>query len=275
MANLTIHKTKFYAGLLWLVEVGRLFIKSPIKWLIIAICLAITIAAAYFSWAFLVILFFKSSYIASIFVGLFVLWIFSFLLFGGLLLSAQSLDEDDDLLIHYLYSGFYYKFRDLMIVSVCSILIIIGVTFLSSMMMGYILKLIVYLLGIFGLLLISQYQFYSILVAAIFMLFPFSVLWFAPALVVFNDKSPLRAIYDSLRIFMRNWLSLSLLWLFIGVPSIMIGLKWKRLIRESSDAILASLGFSVGLLPIFFALLVYVSYRQIIGEPSEVLADSK
>ena len=83
-------------------------------------------------------------------------------------------------------------------------------------------------------------------------------------LVVLNDKKPLAAILGSLRIFWRNWLSLPLLWLTIGLPIFFLGLKWYRLAENMPDMMPAFLSCYIGLLPILCALLVYASHRHIV-----------
>lgn len=99
---------------------------------------------------------------------------------------------------------------------------------------------------------------------AVFLLLLLAVVWFATALVVLNDKKPLAAILGSLRIFWRNWLSLPLLWLTIGLPIFFLGVKWYRLAKNMPDMMLTFLGCYIGLLPILSALLIYASHRDIV-----------
>ena len=98
----------------------------------------------------------------------------------------------------------------------------------------------------------------------VFLLLLLALVWFAIALVVLNDKKPLAAILGSLRILGRNWLSLPLLWLTIGLPIFFLGLKWYRLAENMPDMMPAFLSCYIGLLPILCALLVYVGHRDIV-----------
>ncbi len=277
MANLTIHKTKCYTGLLWLVEAGRLLIKSPIKWAIMAICLVAMILVAYFAWNFLAERFFQPSSEMRVFVGLFFAWIWGFLLLGGLLVSAQSLDKKGHFFIYQLFAGIYSQFRDLVMSSIYSFFITMTVFLLFGITINMVLKILVIVLVILGFDSIERYDPYFTFLLMVFMLMPFTIMWFTPALVVFADKKPWRAIYDSLRIFMRRFLTLSLFWLSVGyLLLIMVDWKWvEPWIYHASYTTLALSGLAVGVGVIFLVLVVYVSYRQIIGEPSEVLVDSK
>lgn len=100
---------------------------------------------------------------------------------------------------------------------------------------------------------------------AVFLLFLLALIWFATALVVLNDKKPLAAIRGSLRILWRNWLSLPLLWLTLGIPIIFLGWKWKQFARHMPDMMPAFLSCYIGVLPILCALLVYVGHRHIVA----------
>ena len=76
MADLTIRKTRFYAGFSWLAEAARLFLKSPLMWLLMAIALCFTIFVFYGVFALSVTLLNPwISYYAAIGLGLSVLWI--------------------------------------------------------------------------------------------------------------------------------------------------------------------------------------------------------
>ncbi len=125
MADLTIRKTRFYAGFSWLAEAARLFLKSPLMWLLMAIALCCTIFVFYGVFALSVTLLNPwISYYAAIGLRLAVLWILCFPLFGGLLLSAEALDKDNRLPIRNIYAGFRYKFLDLAVLSVCALLLL-------------------------------------------------------------------------------------------------------------------------------------------------------
>ncbi len=79
-----------------------------------------------------------------------------------------------------------------------------------------------------------------------------AALWFAPALVVFRNVPPVEAAMASLRGVIRNWLA----FLVYGVIQIVL-------------SIVASIPLALGwlvLLPVML-LTVYVSYRDVFGEP--------
>ena len=266
MAGLTVFKTKFYAGFVWLVEAARLFLKSPFMWFIIAIGLCLTITIFYGVWALFVTLLkaFSVSYTTAILMGLVVLWLLSFSLFGGLLLSAKALDKDNDLMAVNIFAGFKNKFRDLSVLSVCVLLLLIAFSFLISIILKVIASLIVAYFGMFGLVILESLALFFKFIHAVPFFIVFTIIWFAPALVVLIDQKPLAAIRNSLYIFRRNWFPLLLLWLPFGMPFIMKEFKWRQLLFKMGDAVFAFLGFSIGLLPIFFSLLVYISCRSIV-----------
>lgn len=276
MADLTIRKTRFYAGFPWLTEAARLFAKKPLIWLLMAIALCCTIFVFYGVFALSVTLLDSwVSYHAAIGLGSVVLWILCFPLFGGLLLSAEALDKDNRLPTRNIYVGFRYKFRDLAILSVFALLLLALFSLLAEMAMKAIAALLVIGFRLFGFVASEVFSpsfaaietvffFLPRTVNAVFLLLLLALVWSATALVVLNDKKPLAAIRGSLRIFWRNWLSLPLLWLTIGLPIFFLGLKWYRLAENMPDMMPAFLGCYIGLMPILCALLVYASHRHIV-----------
>ena len=276
MGNLTIRKTRFYAGFSWLAEAARLLAKKPLMWLLMAIVLCCTIFVFYSVFSLSVTLLNPGvSYYAAIGLGLAVLWILCFPLFGGLLLSAEALDKDNRLPIRNIYVGFRYKFRDLAILSVFALLLLALFSLLAEVAMKAIAALLMIGFGLFGFAASEVFSpsfaaietvffFLPRTVNAVFLLLLLALIWFAITLVVLNDKKPLAAILGSLRIFWRNWLSLPLLWLTIGLPIFFLGLKWYRLAENMPDMMLTFLGCYIGLLPILCALLVYVGHRHIV-----------
>ena len=276
MADLTIRKTRFYAGFSWLAEAARLFFKSPLMWLLMAIVLCCTIFVFYGVFALSVALLGSGvSYYAAIDLGSAVLWILCFPLFGGLLLSAEALDKDNRLPIRNIYVGFRYKFRDLAILSVFALLLLALFSLLAEVAMKAIAALLMIGFGLFGFAASEVFSpsfatietvffFLPRTVNAVFLLLLLALIWFAITLVVLNDKKPLAAILGSLRIFWRNWLSLPLLWLTIGLPIFFLGVKWYRLAKNMPDMMLTFLGCYIGLLPILCALLIYASHRDIV-----------
>ena len=270
MNDLTIHKTRFYAGFSWLAEAVRLLAKNPLIWLLMAIVLWCTIFVFYGVFALSVTLLGSEvSYYTAIGLGLAVLWILCFPLFGGLLLSAEALDKDNHLPILTIYAGFRYKFRDLAILSVCALLLLALFSLLWAIAIRAVAILLIAYFApmhpLLGYVMLEGLSPWFAAVSVIFHLIPFAVIWFAPALVVLNDKTPLAAIRGSLRILRRNWLSLPLLWLTLGLPIIFLGWKWKQFARHMPDMMLTFLGCYIGLLPILCALLVYVGHRHIVA----------
>lgn len=277
MGNLTIRKTRFYAGFSWLAEAARLLAKKPLMWLLMAIVLCCTIFVFYSVFSLSVTLLNPGvSYYAAIGLGLAVLWILCFPLFGGLLLSAEALDKENRLPIRNIYAGFRYKFRDLAVLSVCALLLLALFSLLAEVAMKAVAALLAIGFRLFGLVASEVFSpsfaaietvffFLPRTVNAVFLLLLLAVVWFATALVVLNDKKPLAAIRGSLRIFWRNWLSLPLLWLMLGLPIIFLGWKWKQFARHMPDMMLTFLGCYIGLLPILCALLVYVGHRHIVA----------
>ena len=266
MADLTIRKTRFYAGFSWLAEAARLFLKSPLMWLLMAIALCCTIFVFYGVFALSVALLGSG---VSIGLGSAVLWILCFPLFGGLLLSAEALDKDNRLPIRNIYAGFRYKFRDLAVLSVCALLLLALFSLLWAIAIRAVAILLIAYFApmhpLLGYAMLEGLSPWFAAVSVVFHLIPFAVIWFAPALVVLNDKTPLAAIRGSLRILRRNWLSLPLLWLTLGLPIIFLGWKWKQFARHMPDMMLTFLGCYIGLLPILCTLLVYVGHRHIVA----------
>ena len=277
MGNLTIRKTRFYAGFSWLAEAARLLAKNPLMWLLMATMLCCTIFVFYGVFALSVTLPKPLvSYYAAIGLGSAVLWILCFPLFGGLLLSAEALDKDNRLPIHNIYAGFRYKFRDLAILSVFALLLLALFSLLAEVAMKAVAALLAIGFRLFGLVASEVFSpsfaaietvffFLPRTVNAVFLLLLLALIWSATALVVLNDKKPLAAILGSLRILWRNWLSLPLLWLTIGLPIFFLGVKWYRLAENMPDMMPAFLGCYIGLLPILCTLLVYVGHRHIVA----------
>lgn len=277
MGDLTIRKTRFYAGFTWLAEAARLLAKNPLIWLLMAIVLCCTIFVFYGVFALSVTLLGSEvSYYTAIGLGLAVLWILCFPLFGGLLLSAEALDKDNRLPIRNIYAGFRYKFRDLAVLSVCALLLLALFSLLAEVAMKAVAALLAIGFRLFGLVASEVFSpsfaaietvffFLPRTVNAVFLLLLLALVWFATALVMLNDKKPLAAILGSLRILRRNWLSLPLLWLTIGLPIFFLGVKWYRLAKNMPDMMLTFLGCYIGLLPILSALLVYVGHRHIVA----------
>ena len=277
MGDLTIRKTRFYAGFTWLAEAARLLAKNPLMWLLMAIVLCCTIFVFYGVFALSVTLPKPLvSYYAAIGLGSAVLWILCFPLFGGLLLSAEALDKDNRLPIRNIYAGFRYKFRDLAVLSVCALLLLALFSLFAEVAMKAVAALLAIGFRLFGLVASEVFSpsfaaietvffFLPRTVNAVFLLLLLAVVWFATALVVLNDKKPLAAILGSLRIFWRNWLSLPLLWLTIGLPIFFLGVKWYRLAENMPDMMPAFWGCYIGLLPILCTLLVYVGHRHIVA----------
>ena len=277
MGDLTIRKTRFYAGFSWLAEAARLLAKKPLMWLLMAIVLCCTIFVFYGVFALSVTLPKPLvSYYAAIGLGLAVLWILCFPLLGGLLLSAEALDKDNRLPILTIDAGFRYKFRDLAVLSVCALLLLALFSLLAEVAMKAIAALLVIGFGLFGFAASEVFSpsfaaieavffFLPRAVNAVFLLLLLALVWSATALVVLNDKKPLAAILGSLRILRRNWLSLPLLWLTLGIPIIFLSWKWKQFARHMPDMMPAFLGCYIGLLQILCALLVYVGHRHIVA----------
>ena len=270
MGDLTIRKTRFYAGFSWLAKAARLFLKSPLMWLLMVIALCLTIFVFYGVFALSVALPKPLvSYDAAIGLGSAVLWILCFPLFGGLLLSAEALDKDNRLPIRNIYAGFRYKFRDLAVLSVFALLLLALFSLLWAIAIRAVAILLIAYFApmhpLLGYAMLEGLSPWFAAVSVVFHLIPFAVIWFAPALVVLNDKTPLAAICGSLRILRRNWLSLPLLWLTIGLPIFFLGVKWYRLAENMPDMMLTFLGCYIGLLQILCALLVYVGHRHIVA----------
>ena len=186
------------------------------------------------------------------------------------------MDKDNRLPIRNIYAGFRYKFRDLAVLSVCALLLLALFSLLAEVAMKAVAALLAIGFRLFGLVASEVFSpsfaaietvffFLPRTVNAVFLLLLLAVVWFATALVVLNDKKPLAAILGSLRIFWRNWLSLPLLWLTIGLPIFFLGVKWYRLAENMPDMMPAFLGCYIGLLPILCALLVYVGHRHIVA----------
>ena len=245
-------------------------------WLLMAIMLCCTIFVFYGVFALSVTLPKPLvSYYAAIGLGSAVLWILCFPLFGGLLLSAEALDKNNRLPIRNIYAGFRYKFRDLAVLSVCALLLLALFSLLAEVAMKAIAALLVIGFRLFGLVASEVFSpsfaaieniffFLPRTVNAVFLLLLLALVWSATALVVLNNKKPLAAILGSLRIFWRNWLSLPLLSLTIGLPIFFLGLKWYRLAENMPDMMPAFLSCYIGLMPILCTLLVYASHRDIV-----------
>ena len=265
MGDLTIRKTRFYAGFTWLAEAARLFAKKLLMWLLMAIALCCTIFVFYGVFALSVTLLDSwVSYHAAIGLGSVVLWILCFPLFGGLLLSAEALDKDNRLPIRNIYAGFRYKFRDLAILSLCALLLLALFSLLEEVAMKAVAALLAIGFRLFGLVASEVFSpsfaaienvFFLLrhTVNIVFLLLLLALVCFAISLVVLHDKKPPDLAFAAAAV-ADDWLA-----------DIFLGLKWYRLAENMPDMMLTFLGCYIGLLPILSALLVYIGHRHIVA----------
>ena len=135
------------------------------------------------------------------------------LLTGGILISAASLAEEDDLKFSYLFSGFQYQLKPLLVLSA----VFVVLPLLLGAVMG--------LLGMEEALspenLAKGGVPWSLLLPLLLLVVLMSGMGtFSTALVVLHDVAPLKAIGMSLKAFFRNWsafLVLMLVWIGLSL----------------------------------------------------------
>ena len=191
-------KLKLGAGVDWIAQSWRLFARRKWTWMGMVIVMTLI--------TMLIQLIPLIGLISSL---------LSFFFIGGLMLSCDALAEGDELKFSFLFSGFQYKFKPLLILTLLYLGIIVLLGAISFAVFG--------LSGLFSENALQTFQpSASLLLPFAFIWLAFMAvmmaLWLAPALVVLDDVSPWQAMKMSFQAVWRNipaFLVNGLVWLMI------------------------------------------------------------
>lgn len=182
-----------------------------------------------------------------------------FCFIGGLLVSAASQAEQNDLSLGYLFSGFRYKFMELFTLYVLTICLV-GIPFATLyLFMPDILS------ATNDILWGSPAVIFTVFAMVVFAVM---ILWFAPALIVLHDIAPWTAIKMSLNASRSNLLTIFAFCLMASV----IGYGIYYYIPKIAPMLIGTLGINItialtvflsSLMIVFGALILYVAYRNV------------
>ncbi len=221
-------------GWQWIVEGFGLFKKSPVIWVVLVIILFLIAIALHF----IPIL------------GPLVLYILSPVFLGGLMMGCKAQQSGEELEITHLIAGFKKNTNALIALGgiylvgqiiIIAVMFILGGSAIISLMKGGEPDLAAMTAAMSGAIL-------AVLVALALYVPLAMALWFAPALVIFNDVQPVPALKSSFNACLKNI-----------VPFLIYGIAIFVLALIASIPLF--LGFLV-LTPVIFAS-VYISYRDI------------
>lgn len=171
---------------------------------------------------------------------------------GGLMVSMASFSEEEDLKISYLFTGFQYKFLDLLILFGCFLLMTVGLVFASY--------IVLVLVGVNELLLKLATMF----------IFAFSLMgsWLALPLVMLQDVKPLTAIQMSITGSLKNILPILCVFLLtvllMVVLLVVAAIGWGDILSDRTLSKTRFLMFLLFLLlPIVNVAFAYSAYRNI------------
>ena len=216
----------------WIVEAFALFRRQPGIWILIAVVLGI--------------LFIVVSMIPLL--GSFATALLSPIVGGGLMLGCRDLDRGGALELERLFTGFRQKTGDLVMVGAFNLVGWVVIAFTIVAVIGGGVFMGVMRGGIEGAgISIASMMVAALLVAALSVPL-YMATWFAPALIMLQDRSASEALKMSFVACLRNWVP----FLFYGVVLVFLSIV---------AAIPLGLGYLV-LVPVLIAS-IYTAYRDI------------
>lgn len=227
------------AGWDWMAGGWRLFLKSPLMWIVsLVILFVIAIVAAFIP-----------------FIGSLAFQIMQSVFAGGFIAACRNIERGGEFELENLFAGFKVRFVPLLIVglifTIASIVLvvlfflIVGLSLLPAFLSGDQSALNAALAGSMVAMLLGSLVMLALFVPVL------AAYWFAPALVMMHDMQPIDAMKASFFACMRNF-----------VPFLLYGLVMMV------AAFVAVIPFGLGMLvwvPVAIAS-NYVSYRQIFTE---------
>jgi uncharacterized membrane protein len=228
------------AGWTWVAEGWKLFAKSPVMWVVSIVLLFIIAVALQFIPV----------------IGALAFQLLTPVFTAGFMVACRSLERGGEFELEHLFSGFKTRFGSLVIVGLLSLLgwiaiflvfaMFVGFSVLTAMLTGSPDNMIVAVGASAMPILLGA------LVAAALAVPLVAAYWFAPALVVMNDLSPLAAMKASFVGCFRNF-----------IPFLVYG------IVMTFFAFIAMIPLGLGFL-VWLPLAItstYVAYRRIFTEP--------
>lgn len=220
-------------GWIWVVKAWELFKLSPGMWIgMFLIYMVINMVVSMIP-------------LASIAVNLFMP-----VFMAGFMLGCKALEEGEELQINHLFAGFSDRIGNLVLVGLIYMIGIIVIVMAAGVMAALSIPMLaaggkdMAALAILPILLI-------VLVASLFIIPLVMAIWYAPALIVFHDLSPVESMKTSLMVSIKNF-----------VPYLVYGAVFLGL------AIVATLPCFLGWLVLSPVLMVsiYTSYRDMFIE---------
>lgn len=200
---------------------------------------------------------------------------------GGLMLSCDALVEGDELEFGYLFSGFKYKFVDLLVCNVIMFVMVVALVLVVLLSMGmgmgstslFATSLEDMSNSDMAQLLILGLLFFVLLLPVIMMV------WFAPALICLHDIKPWQAMKMSLQACLRNIVpfivySLVMLLVMMGLSTLVGGIITGMIFLVSGNEMVGMMMAGVLIIPfallttIFLSITYYTSYRSIWTTPT-------
>lgn len=198
-----------------------------------------------------------------------IIWVMEFFYFalaGGVVLAAQSLDEDGEMSAFYLLAGIRYKFSNFIGLFICVAASVIILTIGS-----------VFLFAFMGMLSLSNAKAFLLTLATLdsnpwflpclwlYFALMVSLFWFAVSYIVLNDRNFLSAFGKGFWLFWKNWLPMLvfilvlclLMWLFFTICGMLAGTGE---IRNIIVFLISSSMLTVG-----SGILMYVGFRNLGG----------
>jgi uncharacterized membrane protein len=154
--------------------------------------------------------------------------------FGGLMLASQASREGRPVTFDYLFAGFKDKFGSLALLGVfwmiAVLLITVVATVFAALLFGGAMATGA-LTGSAGLMGLGITAILGFILVAVIISIPMAMaIWFAPALVVFHNISPIDALMTSLKASLKNWVAFLVFFVlyivFAIIATIPLGLGW-------------------------------------------------
>ena len=222
----------------WIVEGWRLFVRAPLMWIVsIVVIFVIAIVVNFVP-----------------FIGTLAFQLFQGVFAAGFVVACRSLEKGGEFELEHLFAGFTRRLGSLLMVGLLFLLGWIGIALVFMAFVG--LSILSALMGgdasaAMAAFAASGSMLLGVLVMLGLMVPLMAAYWFAPALVIMHDITPVAAMKESFFACFRNF-----------IPFLLYGLVM------TVGAFLAVLPFGLGLLvwvPVAIAS-TYVAYRQIFTE---------
>lgn len=154
--------------------------------------------------------------------------------FGGLMLACQASREGRPVTFDYLFAGFKDKFGSLALLGLFWMIAVLLITVVAGIFAALVFGGAMAagaLTGSAGLMGLGVSAILGFILIAMIISIPMAMaIWFAPALVVFHNISPIDALMTSLKASLKNWVAFLVFFVlyivFAIIATIPLGLGW-------------------------------------------------